>query len=254
MTYESLGYYLEHQIEQVSGWCSRQIWQIILPIVDFQNSISVHNPVAEIGVLHGKFFLGLVATKNADTGNFAIDVFSMQQFNLDGAGPGNRDTLLTNARIHGFSLESLELLECDSMAIDFMQIEDMRAKSGGGFSLFSVDGCHLPEHTINDVSIAMGLTVSAGLIFVDDYTNPDWPGVVEGMAKLYLSGAPRFVPLVVAHNKLFLCHLSYHRQYLELLTDKLTRLSIHFKRVQRFGYDCLTVHLDAASKNYLGRI
>jgi hypothetical protein len=123
-------------------------------------------------------------------------------------------------------------------------------KRTGGFSFFSVDGCHLPEHTVNDTKIAMALTVPSGVIFVDDYYNANWPGVQEGISKLYLNEYPQFVPLVYGHNKLLLCHIGYHRIYLNLIIQNLSKALISFKRVRRFGYDGLTVNV-AAGKPYL---
>jgi hypothetical protein len=230
MAFERLRDYLDNHMEQVPGWCSRQLWQIVHPIVEFQNSIGVLNPVAEIGIYQGKFFLGLLATKDAARGNFAIDVFSMQQFNMDGAGEGNRAALIKHAEGFGVDISSIEILECDSTDISPAQIEQIRATSGGGFSLFSVDGCHLPEHTVNDISVAMSL--------------------VEGVSKMYFSGYPKFIPLVVAHNKLFLCHISYHSKYLEIISKSLALMSVSYKRVQRYGYECLTAHLDPGSTEF----
>lgn len=220
------------------------------PVLEVQASLGVNNPIAEIGVYQGKFFLGLIASKKAPEGNLAIDVFDLQQFNLDGAGIGNREALLSHAVQHGFETDCIDTLERDSLTINATDIARILDKSGG-FSLFSIDGCHLPEHTINDVNIAMALTVPEGLIFVDDYTNPDWPGVQEGVGRLYSSSYPKFIPLCVAHNKLFLCHISYHSQYLELITARMAAMGISAKPVKRFGYDTLTIHLDPGATNYL---
>lgn len=250
MAFDRLKTHLEGPFHAVDGWCSAQLWQVMQPILEFQNAAGVHNPIAEIGVYQGKFFLGLIASKNAPKGNLAIDVFDLQQFNLDGAGAGNRERLLDNAVKHGFGTHCIDTLERDSMTINATDIARILDKSGG-FSLFSVDGCHLPEHTVNDMEIAMALTVPEGLIFLDDYTNPDWPGVQEGAARLYSTTYPKFVPLCVAHNKMFLCHISYHTQYLELISSRMSLMGIHTKLCKRFGYDNLTIHLDPNSTRYL---
>lgn len=103
---------------------------------------------------------------------------------MDAAGKGSLEALKQNLVKRGIDLDSTTFLRADSMALPDGDILEIRQRSGG-FSLFSVDGCHLPEHTINDIKIGMALTVSQGLIFVDDYSNPRWPGVREGVAKLY---------------------------------------------------------------------
>src|ERR1700712_5515086 len=93
------------------------------------------------------------------------------------------------------------------------------------------------EHTLNDVRIAMQLTVPEGIIFVDDYTNFDWPGVHEAVARLYMTDRPRFVPLAIFHNKLFLCHLGMHGTWLKLLGQRLAgyKGGVH-KMVSLYGY------------------
>ena len=246
---ESVVKYLNGPFKDVQGWCSPNNWQIIWPIVEFQEQMGLRNPVAEIGVYHGKFFIGLVVTKNVP-GNYAIDVFDMQEFNLDGAGKGNLGTLKENLVKCGVDPDDVTLLQADSMALADHDLLEIREKTGG-FSLFSIDGCHLPEHTVNDIKIAMSLTVPAGLIFVDDYTNPHWPGVLEGVSKLYFTDYPRFVPVAFGHNKLFLCHLSYHQKFLRIIADSLKRANIAYKVVKRFGYESISANLDPASRDYL---
>jgi hypothetical protein len=246
---ETLLGYLNGPFQKINGWCSPNIWQVIWPIVYFQESIGIKNPVGEIGVFHGKFFIGLMLTKGVNC-NYAIDVFDMQEFNLDGAGVGDLETFKANLTECGIAASSVEIIRTDSTSLTYSDIIDIRRKSKG-FSLFSVDGCHLPAHTINDIRVAIALTVSQGLIFVDDYTNPHWPGVQEGVAKLFLNECPTFIPLAFAHNKLVLCHLSYHGKFINILIESLKKESITYKLVKRFGYDSVSVNLDAANHNFL---
>lgn len=252
MQHDAVLDYLRGPFHQVGGWCSPWLWQLITPIAERQAALGVAGPVAEIGVYHGKFFLGLLLTKGAPAHNHAIDVFDMQQFNLDGAGRGDMEAFTRNIEAVGASPEAVTMLRADSMAITRQDIERMREITGG-FSLFSVDGCHLAEHTINDIRIAMDLTAPGGIIFVDDYTNPDWPGVQEGVAKLFLMDSPRFVPLAVLHNKLFLCHISHHAGWLAHITAAARRLKqARSKVVRRFGYESLNLFPDTQGQDYLG--
>ncbi|MGK8235126.1 hypothetical protein ACLGGT_13250 [Roseovarius sp. MS2] len=78
-----LNAYLQTGIHKVDGWCIPQLWQSIWPL---RQAIGA-GPIAEIGVFEGKFFIGLAkcfAENRHDS--VAIDVFDLQQFNLDGAG------------------------------------------------------------------------------------------------------------------------------------------------------------------------
>lgn len=243
--------YLHGTFRQVQGWCIPHLWNLIEPLHDWQIAKGIEGPVAEIGVFHGKFFIGLALTKGGSGPHTAFDVFDMQQFNLDGAGKGNRAAFEENLATAGLEPAQLDIRRTDSMAMTAAELAEIRARTGG-FAMFSVDGCHMVEHTINDFRIAMALTRPGGIIFVDDYLNMDWPGVLEGMARLYLNDAPRFVPVAYACNKLFCAHLSYAGEIFEMLRREVaTRFpEAVTKPVKRFGYDCLNLRPDMKGARY----
>ena len=234
-----LARYLDGPMESVKGWCSPYLWQAIEPLADAMTGDAA--PVAEIGVHHGKIFIGLARTMPSACKHYAFDVFEDQDRNLDKSGAGNLEIFERNLADNGIVRGAVEIVKMDSMTIGVAEIEKVRAASGG-FSFFSVDGGHMVEHTINDVRIAMALTQPGGIVFVDDYANQNWPGVQEGVAKLYLLDAPRFVPLVFIEGKLLLCHIGFHAKYLKLLAVhfKAHHPDTRVKAVKRFGYDSLT--------------
>ena len=234
--------YLAGHFKNVEGWCNPRLWQAIRPLAAAMIETDGIAPIAEIGVHHGKFFIGLVKTMGAPANNYAIDVFDAQEFNLDGSGKGDLDAFRRNLALGGVPESAVQIVQADSMALDDAAVKAIRASSGG-FAFFSVDGCHTAEHTINDFEVACRLTRDSGVIFVDDYYNPSWPGVQEGIAKVFFSRPPSFVPLLLISNKLFLCHASRHRNYLYAAQ---TYIRQHYpttklKRVKRFGYEGLTL-------------
>jgi hypothetical protein len=254
MDTEAVHAYLTGPFAEIKSWCNPRLWQAIQPLADAMAAEDGIAPVAEIGIHHGKFFIGLVKTMGAPKDNYAIDVFDMQRFNLDDSGSGSLNIFRTNLALVGVPESAVQIVRADSMAFGDPAIRAIQ-ESVGGFAFFSVDGSHMTEHTMNDFEIACRLTRASGVIFVDDYYNPGWPGVQEGIAKLFLSHAPRFVPLLYTCNKLFLCHISYHKNYLSLTQAFLRE---HFpttgiKRVKRFGYDGLTLTPNFAETNYLKR-
>jgi len=85
---EALQAYLNTNFEKVEGWCIPHLFQTISLCSNVQQDLGLDAPVAEIGVYHGKFFIGLVLGSNSASGHHAIEVFYMQEFNLDGAGKG----------------------------------------------------------------------------------------------------------------------------------------------------------------------
>lgn len=229
--------YLSEGIHTVDGWCIPQLWQSIWPLYKAIGD----GPVTEIGVFEGKFFLGLAktfASENFDS--TAIDVFDMQQFNLDGAGIGKKHKVLNNGEIHKVS--RINTIQMDSLCLRQTDADALIATSGKS-KFFSVDGCHEVLHTTNDIEFGMKVIADDGIISVDDYLNPNWPGVIEAVAKMYLLREFNFVPLLFTCNKLLLCSASYHRDYLKIVHGYVSEnhKSTRMKRVKRFGYDTLTL-------------
>jgi hypothetical protein len=48
--------YLDGHFKNVQGWCLPQLWQVINPLANELHAKGIRNPIAEIGVYHGKFF------------------------------------------------------------------------------------------------------------------------------------------------------------------------------------------------------
>ncbi|MBC7986138.1 MAG: class I SAM-dependent methyltransferase [Sphingomonadaceae bacterium] len=239
---EQLRAYLEGRFKEIPGWCHPQLFQTIQPLDQLQRRHGVEGPVCEIGVLKGKFFIALMKLKQARP-HYAIDLFSLERRDFDQGGRGHLNKFRTNIKRNGGNLDDVRILERDSMEITRRDIDRILDDTDGGFSMFSIDGAHTAEHTIHDARTAMALTRPGGIIFVDDYYNANWPGVQEGVCRLYFIDSPPFVPLLETCNKLVLCHRSYHAEYLDYVGDFVTR---HFpdsrvKQVKRFGFDNLTI-------------
>jgi hypothetical protein len=240
---DDLDRYLTKGIHEVNGWCIPHLWQTIAPLAQRIGA----GPVAEIGVFEGKFLIGLCKTFGITPAvrALAIDVFDMQEFNLDGAGKGKLDVLRRNLDRHGVGADAVEMLRADSLTLRQRDV-DRLLDTHGPMRFFSVDGCHEVVHTVNDIEFAMAMTHETGLIAVDDYTNPNWPGVQEAVAKMYLLRDFAFVPLAVTCNKLLLCSYSYQAAYMELLGEAISdrHRTTRIKRVRRFGFDTLTIQPD----------
>ncbi|GAB4533634.1 MAG: hypothetical protein Tsb0010_14230 [Parvularculaceae bacterium] len=246
----SLQDYLGGKFRGVEGWCVPHIWQCIEPIDRLQKAQGLALPIAEIGVHHGKFFIGLALMKCEARGHTAIDVFENQRFNPDKSGHGDSGALLRNMRECGLDVEgAVRLVARDSLSLTMADAVEY----GKAFSMFSIDGCHDALHTYRDLDFAMQTTHQSGIIFVDDYYNEDWPGVHEGVARYYNNNMPAFVPLAYSVKKLILCHASHHENYLDALR---AHLKEHFpstkvKIVERYGWRNLTVKPALKDKRYL---
>ena len=202
--------------------------------------------MAEIGVYEGKFFIGLAKTfSNPDHKAVAIDVFDMQEFNLDKAGIGKVDVLLENNKKNNVNIDSIEIKRADSLHLD--RIDSSKFVSDfGKVKFFSVDGCHTVLHTTKDIEYAMAVTAPEGVIAVDDFLNPFWPGVVEAVTKMYLLNEYPFVPFLYVRNKLFLCSETKRETYMNAIYDynKKHHPKDRLKFVTRYGYKTLSIKPD----------
>ncbi|MGL6211266.1 MAG: class I SAM-dependent methyltransferase, partial [Paracoccaceae bacterium] len=227
--------YLSTGIHKVNGWCIPHLWHAIAPL----SRLIGEGPIAEIGVFEGKFLIGLVKTFDPHMRHkhAAIDIYDLQQFNIDRAGVGKSAVLDANLAAHGIADGIVHKVRADSLSLRQADAEALVHKHGK-FKFFSVDGCHEVTHTMNDIEFAMSVTDNAGIISVDDYLNLDWPGVVEAVAKMYLMRNFPFVPLLFTSNKLLLCSISHHAKYLECVQAyaKARHPTTGMKEVTRFGF------------------
>lgn len=231
--------YLKSGFADVQGWCSPDLCRVAAICAELQAIHGIEGGVGEIGVHHGKFFIALALLKEQQPA-VAIDVFDLQTLNVDRSGRGNKEIFLENFKTHAGERE------VHAVTGDSMQLTREKVLSTTGelppLAMFSVDGCHTAEHTLNDLLLAERMTGSGSIIFIDDYYNPNWPGVQEGIAKYFFSQPVRYVPLCFAFSKLLLVDIAYHERFLERLEPRIRavdRWSI--KRVKRFGWENFTI-------------
>ena len=139
----------------------------------------------------------------------------------------------------------IQRLACEELTMQDGSL--VRADAPEGFTFVSVDGGHEVEYALSDIRLAMALAMPEGIILVDDFFAPDWPGVTEALARLYLHDRPQFVPLLAGYNKLLLCHRSHRqgfsRTLVQYIKDHLNT-RVHAKVVTLFGYRLINVEPD----------
>ena len=233
--YISKGYY------EVEGWCPINFLKFaaLLKQVQEDVGIKIQGGAGEIGVHHGKLFIAL-ALLNSGNKHLCIDVFGEQDFNIDRSGKGDRSIFEENLKKHAKG-EYVKILQEDSMAIDDIMIDNI-LRECGKFSMFSVDGCHTVEHTLNDILIAEKLVGRGGVIFVDDYYDPFWPEVQEGVNRYYATQAYKFLPLGFAFKKLALVHASSYNLLIKRIVPIAKKVTgWKLKMTKRFGYDSFSI-------------
>ena len=163
----------------------------------------------------------------------AIDVFDDQDRNIDRSGCGSYDYFVRNIQKHCKSPKNVVIIKAYILGI-----KPAEAFKGNNptVRLISIDGRHMQQHVVNDLKLSENLLASGGVVFVDNYLNPSWPGVHIGVGRYYAFNTPYLVPFAYTNDKLLLCSISWHKQYYEIMLSHCRQLN-GFKTVQMYGFD-----------------
>ena len=190
--------YAHNKFKEIKGFLNRQSAIIISSLSKIQNEIGVTGGIGEIGVHHGRLFMLLHLMLNKGERSFCVDVFEKQDLNIDSSGRGSYEKFNKNIQEYGnpelvdiFSNSSLNLLPNDIIS------------KVGKVRILSIDGGHTPEVVDNDFHLGESVLAEGGIIILDDYFNPAWPGVSEGTNKYFLKNKTELIPFAYSSNKLF---------------------------------------------------
>ena len=149
----------------------------------------------EIGVHHGRSAI-VVGSFTASGGKFvAVDLFdNLQELNASGSGSGNQKEFLRNMRQFFDDLSFLTTIEGESSTVSTESV-------GNDFSFCHIDGGHSPQETYNDLNLCCRLLKPGGLVVLDDYFNPAFPGVSEGAIQFKLEHGDQLTPVAIGFNK-----------------------------------------------------
>lgn len=218
----------------VNGWVTPGALSVIVTLASLQQRLGITGNVCEIGVHHGRFMIALSLLRGPGEKSLALDVFEDQDLNVDQSGKGDASIFMTNVKNWLGDQPDMLIMKADSLTVSGA---DVKGRLGGPVRLFSVDGSHTCEHTLNDLVIAEESVCEGGIVIVDDFFNPDWPGVPEAVIRYLDRPAEkrRLVPIGYGDNKLYLTtpsHVSIYQAHIEtILRPHLT----HFKKVQLCG-------------------
>jgi hypothetical protein len=209
---ENLEEYWDRGFPHVEGWVDTRLVDCLRLIDTVQREAGIGGQIAEIGVYHGKLLLALAHLANTGDKVTAIDVFEDQDRNIDGAGVGSLERLQENLRLYGPPDRDYAFIKADSIAMTAHD-KDRLVSARGPFRLFSVDGCHTAEHTCTDLLTAQDGLAPGGVVILDDFYQPHWPGVTEAVSLLYSRYVPRMKPFLYCFHKLFFVGYGWHAHF-----------------------------------------
>lgn len=173
-----------------------------------QHKLGIQGALGEIGVHHGKFFVGLAHLALEHEKLYACDVFGEQKLNLDGSGFGDFDAFKSACTKGGITPDAVTVEKRSSSSLPSLPYK---------FRLFSIDGGHTRELTVNDLTLVACHLQSGGIIILDDITNFEWPGVIDGFFTWMNYFPVEFAAFFVGYNKVFITHSEYHNTYYSVL-------------------------------------
>jgi hypothetical protein len=220
---------------RVEGWIDEGALSFLALVNHYQMTVGITGAIAEIGVHHGRCFIALCTMRRGDEFGVAADIFENQTLNPDSSGHGDRARFVNNLQTFGVT-ERLAILTSDSLTLTGEAIVD--AAHGQPVRLFSVDGAHTAEHTANDLTIAQDALSQRGVVVVDDWFNPNWPGVQEGLFDFMRQPATSLAPFAYGNNKLYLTKPESHGEYFAFVARTVRPLALHYKEVVSSGFRC----------------
>jgi hypothetical protein len=148
----------------------------------------------EIGVHHGLSAIAIGSLVQEGHRLVAVDLFEMQDSNRSRSGAGNRELFLDNMQTFFENPDFIEIIAGFSSELKPEAL-------GSQFSFCHIDGGHSPEETYQDLDLCSSILMPGGLLALDDYFNPSFPGVSEGAVKFKLDHGDRLKPIAIGFNK-----------------------------------------------------
>lgn len=191
--------YLTWGMKTVDGWLNPLTARFVAGVSEVHRRLGVKGSVGEIGVHHGKLFV-LMHCDCDSSRSFAIDVFDDQHLNTDQSGKGSYGHFVRNVRRWCGTSDNLEIIKRSSLDVTPSEI----TSAVGDVRLFSIDGGHTEECTINDLRLAENTICDHGVVVLDDAFNQQWPGVFTGLAKYLVAPDRKLQPFAFTPGKVYL--------------------------------------------------
>jgi len=199
-----------------------------------QVALGTRGSIAEIGVHHGRYMIELALLREQGEAAVAIDLFELlQEQNVDRSGSGNKRIFTDNLKALQVPMDGLTIHSGDSLE---MSSDDLLRLGGGvPYRLFSVDGGHRVVNVVHDLDIVSRALCEGAVVVLDDFNNPFWPGVNEGLFR-YLSGENTLAPFCYGNNKLYLCREEEHDDWMQWVTALDFTFGVVRKEVELSGH------------------
>lgn len=177
---------------RIPGWFLPDAYLMLAAYNQLLADRGLAGHVMEIGVYHGLSAIGIASFRGAGRRFVAIDPFDEGQAPMPG--------LPSKARFHQNLRRfypDLSFLTTIAAPSDTVRPSDV----GTGFTFCHIDGYHSEEATYADLELCAAVAAPGGLIAVDDYYDPAFPGVAEAAVRFNREHPGTLAPIAIGFKK-----------------------------------------------------
>jgi|GEM_PF-1748628 len=183
---------------QIEGWFQFDAALLFMAYCELLRERGIAGSVLEIGVHHGLSSIAVAALRGPGARMYAVDLFEkLQDWNVSASGSGNRTIFMKNMARFYPDTSFLRVIARPSSSLDTNDFEP-------GLMFCHVDGGHSRQETYSDLRLCASLLAPGGLIALDDYFNPSYPGVSEGAIQYRLKHPGTLHPIAIGYGKVIL--------------------------------------------------
>jgi hypothetical protein len=187
--------YLE-AFRSIEGWFTYDAALLFMAYNELIARQGITGDVLEIGVHHGLSAIATASLRGPGKRFYAVDLFEqMQEQNVSCSGAGNQAIFEQNMIRFYPDTSFMQVIAGPSSSLDTVEM-------GTTFSFCHIDGGHSRQETFHDLTLCFSLLLPGGLVAVDDYFNPEYPGVCEGAVQFMLQQPDALRPLAIGYNKI----------------------------------------------------
>jgi hypothetical protein len=179
----------------IEGWFTPDAALLFMAYNQVIASRGIAGDVLEIGVHQGLSAIAIAALRAPTRHFYAVDLFDdLQVHNTSGSGSGKHDDFLRNMGAFHGDVSFVRVIASPSGAVRSSDL-------GSEFAFCHVDGGHSASETYSDIRLCHEILSPGGLLALDDYFNPAWPGVAEGAIRYVMEHPRDLVPVAIGFNK-----------------------------------------------------
>ena len=181
--------------DQIPGWFSPDAYLLVAAYHQLLADEGLTGEVLEIGVYHGLSAIGFAALREPGKRFVAIDLFEKPNAaHGDESLFGSRECFMANMARFYDDVSFITAIAGVSAAV-------RPADLGAEFALCHVDGGHTAAEVYADIELCAAVTRPGGLVVLDDFSAPAFPGVAEAALRFHLAAPGTLRPIALGFNK-----------------------------------------------------